>query len=884
MLKPLRLRVAALDEAAGLNGEMPRFSWGLGGDAREQRAFRVIAGTDPRGVAEGKGDLWDSGRREERWPGVAWDGPPPASDLSVWWSVQLWDETGETTGFAPPVRFFTGLRAEDWQAEWIARYFVLPAGRDVPQGNRYDNRFQARPADYLRRTARLGEKPVRAFAYVTALGLYEFSINGARVGDHVMAPGWTDYHTRVEYQTFDVTGMFADGENVIGAILGEGWYSGRIGHNQRRAGNHYGGRPAFKCQIHLEYADGRVERIVSDGNWQTAQGPILYSDFLAGEAYDARLEIDGWDRPGFDASSWQPVEAFIPEPGAPLLDAQRVQPAREVARFAGRFLHEKDGMRIYDCSQNLAGFAELKVKAPAGTVFRLRFAERLQDDGTLYLDNMRYAVNEDIYIAKGEGEEVFKPRFTFRGFQYAGLTVEGAAESTPELAAIAIQTDTPVRGEIETGHPLVNRLLSNILWGQRGNFLSVPTDCPQRDERYGWSADAQVFWRTAGYNMDVEAFLSKWMEDLIDGQSDEGAFPDVAPTKPLNPYRLTPQPGAPGWGDAPVIMAWHHFMRYGDRALLVRVYERLVAWMDYIEAANPDGLRVNRNNNNYGDWLNVGPKTDPFLVASAYWVHLADLMEKIAGATGRDRRRWQALGRKLRKAFVAAYWHDGKLASDTQTAYLLALNFAILPQEMRKQAAVRLEALFEAADWHLQTGFLGVRHVCPVVADHIGPDRAIDLLLKDTYPSWGFSIRHGATTIWERWDGWTPEGGFQSPNMNSFNHYAYGAVGEWIWSRLAGIDWNEAEPGYRAVLARPVFDRRIGHVAASYEARTGVIESNWRVNGDEGEWQLVLPPSVSADVELPEGVRDVVVDGVPLDGRRTRLAPGTHRVRFTLSA
>ncbi|TNB48425.1 alpha-L-rhamnosidase [Martelella lutilitoris] len=882
MLKPLNLRVAALDEASGLNGEVPRFSWGVSGDAKAQSAFRVVAGTDPENVAEGRGDLFDSGRREVSWRGVTWDSVPPASDRAIWWSVALWDEDGQGSGFAPPVRFFTGLRPEDWQAQWIARYFVLPAGRDVPQGNRYDNRFQARPADYLRREMALVEKPVRAFAYVTALGLYEFCINGARIGDHVMAPGWTDYHTRVEYQTFDVTGLFAAGENVIGAILGEGWYSGRIGHNQRRAGNHYGGRPAFKCQIHLEYADGRVEKIVSDGSWQTTQGPILYSDFLAGEAYDARLEIDGWHEAGFDAASWQPVEAFIPEPGPPALDAQRVQPTREVARFEGRLLHEKDGLRIYDFSQNLAGYAELKVRAPAGTVFRLRFAERLRDDGGLYLDNMRYAVNEDIYIARGAGEEVFKPRFTFRGFQYAGLAIEGAAESEPQLTAIAIQTDTPVRGKIETGNALVNRLLSNIVWGQRGNFLSVPTDCPQRDERYGWSADAQVFWRTAGYNMDVEAFLNKWMVDLADGQSPEGAFPDVAPTKPLNPYRLTPQPGAPGWGDAPIIMAWHHFMRYGDRDLLVGNYDRFVAWMDYIEAANPDGLRINRNNNNYGDWLNVGPKTDPFLVASAYWVHLADLMEKIAGATGRDRWRWQKLGERLRKAFVDAYWRDGRLISDTQTAYLLALDFAILPEALRGAAASRLRALFEAADWHLQTGFLGVRHVCPVVADHIGPARAVDLLLQETYPSWGFSIRHGATTIWERWDGWTPEGGFQSPNMNSFNHYAYGAVGEWIWSRLAGIDWSEAGPGYAHVMARPVFDRRIGHVTAAYEARTGTVESRWRIDGESGAWELVLPPSVTADVELPEGLGAVVVDDAPFAGRHLRLACGAHRFRFIL--
>ncbi|WP_176084976.1 alpha-L-rhamnosidase [Martelella sp. HB161492] len=881
-LAPLRLAVAHLDEAPGLNDEAPVFSWALGGTGGAQSAFRLVVALTAEDAASGHGTLYDSGRRETSFPGMSYDGPPLRSGLKLFWSVCVFDDAGHASGFCPPAFFFTGLRAEDWQADWIARYFVLPAGRDVPQGNRYDNRFQARPADYLRCAVQLAGTPVRATAYVTALGVYEFYINGARIGDHVLAPGWTDYHRRVEYQTYDVTGHFADGENVVGAILGEGWYSGRIGHNQRRAGNHYGGRPGFCCQIVLEFEGDRREVIVSNGDWQTVQGPILYSDFLAGEAYDARLEINGWAEAGFDTALWQPVEVFTPDPKAPQLDAQRAEPIRAVARLPAHHLHARDGMAIYDLKQNIAGYCALRLRAEAGSTFRLSFAERLKDDGTLYLDNMRYAVNEDIYIAKGADEECFTPRFTFRGFQYVGVRIEGPGELVG-LEGVAIQTDTPVSGTISTGNPMVNQLISNIFWGQRDNFLAVPTDCPQRDERYGWTADAQVFWKTAGYFMDIDAFLKKWMEDLIDGQSPEGAFPDVAPTKPLNPYRLTPQPGAPGWGDGPIIMAWHHYLRYGDDTLLVRAYDNLAAWMDYIADANPDGIRRNRNNNNYGDWLNVGPKTDPFLVASAYWIHLADLMAGIADAIGRDALRWQALGTTLRAAFLEAYWvAPGRLSSDTQTAYLLALAFDVLPPRLKRFAAARLEQLFAAADWHLQTGFLGVRHVCPVVADFISEERAVDLLLKDSYPSWGFSIRHGATTIWERWDGWTPENGFQSPAMNSFNHYAYGAVGEWIWARLAGIDWLETAPGYRGVLMRPVFDRRIGHVEAVYAARTGAVKSAWKLSGDAGEWHVTLPPGVFAQVELPAGLDAVRCDGVVLTGRAFRLESGAHSISFSL--
>ena len=856
-LRPYDLRCEHLATARGLNTPAPRFSWALDGHGRDRRqtAYRLL-------VRNRGGDtIWDSGRvASDQTQLVTYAGPPLPSDAVLDWTVAVWDEAGRMSEPAPPATIFTGLAADDWQAQWIARYFVLPAGREAPTDNPYDNRWQARPADYLRRAFEVPAQPVRATLYVTALGLYEAYLNGQRIGDDVMAPGWTDYHTRVEYQVHDVTGLVGPGDNVLGAILGEGWYSGRVGHNQRRAGNHYGGRPALLCQLHLHYADGRVEIVASDRHWQTRQGPVCYSDFLMGEMYDARLELKDWSTAPGAQAGWQPVEVFTPDPKAPQLDAARVQPAREVAQLPATFSHlAQSGAAIFDLGQNIAGYVSLKVNAPAGARFTIRHAETLDDARELYVANLRHAVATDIFIAAGTGPETFKPRFTFHGFRYVEITLPaGIAPAAVTLTGIAIQTDTPVTGEITTGNAMVNQLLSNIFWSQRDNFLSVPTDCPQRDERYGWTADAQVFWKTAGYFMDVSAFLTKWMLDIEDGQSPDGAFPDVAPTKPLNPYRLTPQPGAPGWGDAPVIMAWEHWLRYGDRGLLDRYWPAFQRWADHIARANPDFIRRNAVYNNYGDWLSVGPASDRTLVATAYWFHVANLMGRIAGVLGLEAgaAQYRQTTAAIRDAFLGAFAaDDGRLLGDTQSAYLLALDFGLLPDDRRAGAANRLVELIAQAGGHLQTGFLGVRHLCPVLTAIGRDDLAIDLLLKDTYPSWGFSIRHGATTIWERWDGWTPDKGFQSANMNSFNHYAYGAVGEWIWSRIAGIDASAEAPGYATISMAPVFERRLAPVSARYRTTRGDVASSWRFEGDDVVWTITVPPNSAASIQLPAGWR-----------------------------
>ncbi len=554
-------------------------------------------------------------------------------------------------------------------------------------------------------------------------------------------------------------------------------------------------------------------------------------------------------------------------------------------------LPTRGGRRIYDIGQNIAGYVRLDVAGdlPAGASFRLRHAERLDTDGSLYVANLRAAVATDVFVARGGRPESFKPHFTFHGFQYVELTLP--PEIAPErvtLTAIAVHSDLPITGTFACGHPMLDRLASNLAWSQRGNFLSVPTDCPQRDERLGWTADAQVFWRTAGYNMDVSAFFAKWMEDIADAQLPDGAFTDIAPSKPLNPYRQHAQPGAPGWGDGAIIMAWEHYLRYGDRDLPERHYPRFVAWMEHIARANPDRLRRAAVYNNYGDWLSVGPESDRTVVATAYWIRIADLMARLADVLSRrtDADRYTALAARLRAAFHAAFVAgDGTIRGDTQTAYLLALDFDILPPELRPSAAAHLRRRIADAGGHLQTGFLGVRHLCPVLADIGDADGAYDLLLAETYPSWGFSIRHGATTIWERWDGWTPERGFQSPNMNSFNHYAYGSVGEFLYARVAGIDWDEDAPGFRAIRFRPLFDARIGWCRASYRSPTGLVESAWTIDGRDVRWTITVPANCTGRVALPANACAVTLDGQPPpEPRDFAVDSGTTEISVRLDA
>jgi alpha-L-rhamnosidase len=848
-MRPVELRCEHRQDVPCLDEPAPRLSWALESTerAKRQTGYRVV-------VWHGDVPLWDSGRIESASSvDVVYAGRalPPA--IECWWKVQVWDEAGEPSPWSEPARFRTGLR--EWRAQWISRDDRDDPGVAVPAADseRADDIMleRCRPAPFLRRSFAVRRPVRRATLYATARGLVELHVNGERVGDAVLAPGWTDYRKRIEYAAHDVTELVADGMNVLSAILGDGWYSGFVGFGLKRAGAHYGTYPELFCELHLEHEDGTVEVIASDEDWRATQGPIRYSDLLHGEHYDARRELGGWTDAGYDDSDWAAVRTRDRDGVA--LVAERAQPIRVTEELRPVSVTEREpGAHVFDLGQNMVGWIRLELEGARGTTVRLRFAEILEEDGSLHVANLRSARPQDTYVLRGDGREVYEPRFTFHGFRY--VEVQGPA-TAPDVIGCVVHSDTPWTGRFECSSDLVNRLWRNVTWGQRGNFLSVPTDCPQRDERLGWLADAQVFLPSAALNMDVAAFITKWGDDILDAQSADGAYPDVAP-------RLgAERDGAPAWGDAGVIVPWTIYQRYGDVRILQRHWEAMERYLAYLVRHNPDLLWRSRRNNDYGDWLAVGADTPREVLATAYLAYDAKLMARIASVLGREDRavQYEALHRDVVAAFNRAYvGEDGFIEGDTQTVYLLALYLDLVTDEVRELVAERLVADIERHDWHLTTGFVGVGLLCPVLTEAGYADVAYRLLLNETYPSWGYSIRHGATTIWERWDGWTEEHGFQTPMMNSFNHYSLGSVGQWLYEYVAGI--RPAEPGYAHVLIAPN-PGPLEWARATYRSVRGPITSAWRQDGDVFRLDVEIPANVTATVVLPDGERREVSSG-----------------------
>ncbi|GGW46477.1 alpha-L-rhamnosidase [Streptomyces albaduncus] len=723
----------------------------------------------------------------------------------------------------------------------------------------------------LRHEFRLPRKEVsRARLYATALGLYEAHLNGRRVGRDHLAPGWTDYRERVQYQTYDVTALLRPGGNAIGAYVAPGWYAGNVG----MFGPHqYGERPAFLAQLEVEYADGTSERITSGTDWRAGSGPIVAADLLSGETYDARKETPGWTSPGFDDRTWLGVrEAGEGAPGR--IVAQSDGPVRVTEELPARKVTEPEpGVFVFDLGQNMVGSVRLRVSGEAGTTVRLRHAEVLNPDGTLYTANLRSAAATDTYTLKGGGEETYEPRFTFHGFRYVEVT---GFPGTPPARAVTgrvMHTDAPFTFEFETDVPMLNTLHRNITWGQRGNFLSVPTDTPARDERLGWTGDINVFAPTAAYTMESARFLTKWLVDLRDAQTPQGAFTDVAPIVGNIGN------GAAGWGDAGVTVPWALYRAYGDLRVLEDAWPSVRAWLRYLET-NSDGLL--RPAAGYGDWLNVSDETPKDVIATAYFAHSADLAARMARELDQDPAPCTDLFTRIRTAFRNAYvGADGRVKGDTQTAYVLALSMNLLPDSLRKAAADRLVALIEAKDWHLSTGFLGTPRLLPVLTDTGHTDVAYRLLHRRSFPSWGYQIDKGATTMWERWDSVRPDGGFQTPDMNSFNHYAYGSVGEWMYTNIAGI--SAARPGYREIVIRPRPGGDVTSARARFTSPYGPVTTQWRGRSGDFTLSCTVPPNTTAEVWIPTDAPSAVThtDATFLraeDGCAVyRVGSGSHR-------
>jgi alpha-L-rhamnosidase len=772
------------------------------------------------------------------------------------------------------MRFGTGDR-------WKANLENAPGWQTANVvGDLTDKRFGdpgplPQPAAYLRRTLAISKSVQRARLYVTALGSYRMFLNGSRVGTDVLTPDFTDYNKRVLYQTYDVTGLLASGKNVISALLGNGWYGSPL----TWIGMHFFTPPnRFLAQLEVDYVDGSHETVVTDESWKAAASPIIRSEIYAGEVYDARLEQKGWETTGFDDSRWD--SAAIADAPSISVSSQITAPARVIATLEPKQVTPAaNGTYIFDMGQNMVGWATLKVKGAAGTQIRLRFAEILNPDGTIYTANLRNADAADTYILRGGDEEIFAPHFTFHGFRY--IEVSGYP-GTPTLEAIKGDVVSSVSGEpvakLATSSDLVNQMWSIGIWGQRGNFLSIPTDCPQRDERLGWMGDAGVFWRTGSYNFDIASFSQKFIQDIVDAQTPQGAFTNVSPntisfggsgsagTSAWSDGMV----GAPGWGDAGVIVPWTTWLQYGDKDVIKDNWDAMQRWMEFIQSRNSDFLRKNGVGPNFADWLAPDQNTNKDLLATAYWALIANMMSQMAHAVGKeaDAKRYDDVVQNIREAFQKAYVKDdGEVGTGTQTSYVVALYTKMAPAALEPALVDRLVKDIEARQWHLSTGFLGTPFLLFVLADHGRTDVAYRLLLNDSYPSWGYMLSKGATTWWERWNGDTGD-----PAMNSYNHYAFGSVIAWVYRYAAGIDTLPSKPGFKEIVIHPHLDPRMTSARAEYDSIYGKIISDW--NGTlTGPFSLkvTVPANTSARVFLPViAGAHVTEDGNPIEVQQER--------------
>jgi len=838
----------------GLDITQPRFSWQLVSDERNlmQTAYEIrmsnTAGTIGKAKSFGKVNSDQSVH-------VPYTGGPLQAGKKYYWQVRVWDNKGKVSPWSEIASFQIGLlQPSDWKASWIQADF------------NEDEKMRLSP--YFRKQFSTNKKIKSATAYITARGMYEAFINGKRIGDFFLTPGWTNYSKRLQYQTYDVTSLMQNGANVIGATLGSGWYRGYIGFGGNK--NFYGKKIALLFQLDIEYTDGSKQSIVSDGSWKSSTGGIRNSEIYDGEIYDAREAQTGWTDLNFDDSKWGGV--VTSDTGKNVLIATYNEPIRKHETFNPiKVLKTPKGEQIIDFGQNLVGWVKVKASGSAGDKITIYHAEVLDKFGNFYTENLRPAKQQNVYILKGGGVEEFEPHFTFQGFRYIKIEGYPGEIKAENFSATALYSSMKPTGNFTSSHALLNQLQHNIQWGQRGNFLDVPTDCPQRDERLGWTGDAQAFARTAAFNMQVNNFFSKWLKDVASDQQPNGSVPFVVPNV-LGPGAG----GSAGWADAATIIPWAMYLAYGDKRILENQYNSMKAWVGYMES-NSNNWLWNKGFH-FGDWLFYRPfddndgrsaVTDKYLIAQCFFANSTQLVINAAKVLNKpdDVTRYTANLQKIKEAFQKEYLtQSGRLVSSTQTAYVLALNFDMLPEELRKQAAERLVQNVKDYNYHLTTGFLGTPYLCHVLSRFGYTDIGYRLLMQETYPSWLYPVKMGATTIWERWDGIKPDSTFQTPGMNSFNHYAYGAIGDWMYRVVAGIDTDNETPGYKKIIIRPNVGGNLKQAGAELNTYYGKISSKW-TNGVVGyTYEIEIPNNTTATIYLPAASADAISEsGKPLN-------------------
>lgn len=881
-IKPNLLRCEYLINPLGIDVLNPRLSWVLNSEEQNQKqaAYRILVASNEEILSENNGDLWDSDKiLSDQSIHITYNGKALESQMFCYWKVQVWDIDDNSSDWSQPAMWSMGLiNPKDWKAKWIG----TPAKRNLLI-KKILPELRHEPSPLIRKSFSVDGKIKRAIVYVTALGHYELYINGNLIGDHIFAPEWTDYNKRVQYQTYDVTDFLQDGENVIAAILADGWYKGYLGPIGR-IHNIYGVNRRFLMQMSIEQIDGNIKEIITDSHWKIFKdGPIRHSDHFFGELYDAQKEQSGWDQPSFDDSKWSFVTVdkhikteFVAQMNEPIRIVKEIKPIA--------YSEPKPGIFIFNIGQNIAGWCKIKLDksiCDANATVTLRHGEMLKRNGTLYTANLRTAKAIDKFILNGIEEREYHPHFTYHGFQYVevkGLK-PGIKPNLDIITACVIASDSPLVSAFESSDSTLNKLWNNILWTQRDNMISVPTDCPQRDERMGWTGDAQVFSQTSIFNMDMAAFYTKWLRDIRDAQTKNGSYPDFIPYSWKILSKIPLAIGTPAWADCGLILPWNFYLNYADKEIIKQHYESAKHFIDFIYSRNSKLVWKKASGRNYGDWLNgnkikskeyprKGAAIPKDVFATAYLANSTQILAKMAEIINlnEDFKHYSDLARRIKEKFSKEFVReDGKIKGDTQAGYAIALHFNLLPEEIQQQAVMHMLNAIKKYNDRISTGFCTTLMMMMQLVNWGYQDLAYKLLLSRKFPSWFYMIDQGATTIWERWDGFVKGRGFQSKRMNSFCHYSIGSIGEFIYRVILGINFDEDQPAYKHITIKPIIDGSLTWAKGYYNSIYGKIEINWSLENSIFDIEVTIPANTTATIYLPtEDPDNITESGNPI--------------------